>query len=104
MGKRGIKPTQEKEITFEYPDEESRVGKYSDVVRIAFSSYTVSFELAQLIPPDNSNNNKARIVDRIIMSPGHAKAFYEVLGENLKKYESHFGEITTYEKVEEGDD
>lgn len=104
MGKSGMKPTQGKEIKFEYTDEESKTGKYSDVVRIAFSPYTISLELAQLIPPDNSNMSKAKVVDRIVMSPGHAKAFYEVLGQNLKNYESHFGEITAYEDVEKGDD
>lgn len=34
-----------------------------------------------------------QVVDRVVMSPQHAKAFLEVLRDNVQKYESQHGEI-----------
>ena len=36
---------------------------------------------------------KAKVNSRIILTPQHAKRLYNILGENVKKYESKSGEI-----------
>jgi hypothetical protein len=41
------------------------------------------------VPPENAPN----LVQRIVMSPEHAKAFLELLGESVANYEKQFGEI-----------
>jgi hypothetical protein len=36
---------------------------------------------------------KARVLSRIIMTPQHAKMMHRALTDNLKKFETQFGEI-----------
>lgn len=85
------------DIPIEYVSEDRRVGAYADVTRISVSPYTISLEFAQVIPPHGSLHQSARVIDRIVMSPGHARAFYDLLGENLKLYEEKFGEAKSFE-------
>ena len=64
------------------------------MTRIGVSPYTFSFEFAQATPyKDDTQKPTAKIIFRIVMSPGHAKAFYDIFGQNLKIYETNFGEI-----------
>jgi len=86
------------DINLEYDSEEQKVGMYTDVTRISVSPYTFSFEFAQgILPQGNAQEPSAKMIVRIVMSPGHAKALYNLLGENLKIFESTFGEAKSFE-------
>ncbi|MEJ2600031.1 MAG: DUF3467 domain-containing protein [Anaerolineales bacterium] len=63
--------------------------EYVNLVRISHSPSELVFDFAQLLP----GSSPARVQSRIVMSPLSAKLFYRALAENLKKYESTFGEI-----------
>ena len=78
-----------KKLEFEV-DEEQKIGKYSDVARIAHSLHDFTIDFGQVIPEEG----KVKILARIKMSPTHTKAFLASLSQNLKRYESKFGEIT----------
>lgn len=69
--------------------EEEKTGKYSDVTRIAHSLHDFTLDFGQAIPEEN----KIKVLSRIKMSPTHTKALLSSLKQNLKKYESKFGEI-----------
>ncbi len=62
---------------------------YANLVRISHSPGELVLDFAQLLPGDTN----AEIITRVLMSPIGAKLFYHALGENLKRYESVFGEI-----------
>lgn len=63
--------------------------EYVNLVRISHSPSELVFDFAQLLP----GSSPARVQSRIVMSPLSAKLFYRALAENLKKFESTFGEI-----------
>lgn len=77
-----------KKLKFEV-DDEQKVGKYSDVARIAHSLHDFTLDFGQMIPEEG----KIKILSRIKMSPTHVKALLSSLSQNVKKYESKFGEI-----------
>lgn len=62
---------------------------YVNLVRIAHSPSELVFDFAHLLP----GASPARVLSRMVMSPLGAKLFYRALGENLKRYESTYGEI-----------
>lgn len=62
---------------------------YVNLVRIAHSPSELVFDFAHLLP----GTSPARVLSRMVMSPLGAKLFYRALGENLKRYESTYGEI-----------
>jgi hypothetical protein len=71
---------------------------YCNNVRITSSFFDFYIEFLQNVPvlvgqtggpPENSPN----LVQRIVMSPEHAKALLELLGESVANYEGQFGEI-----------
>jgi hypothetical protein len=62
---------------------------YANLVRIAHSPSELVFDFAHLLP----GTSPARVLSRMVMSPLGAKLFYRALGENLKRYESAYGEI-----------
>ena len=62
---------------------------YVNVVRIAHSPAELVFDLAHLFP----GSSPAKVRTRMVMSPLGAKLFYFALGENLKRYETAYGEI-----------
>jgi hypothetical protein len=78
-----------KEISIEYASEEEKIGLYADVTRMGISSNTFSFEFAQSIPPEASGQkSSAKMIVRVVMSPEHAKGFFNIFKENLDLYES----------------
>jgi hypothetical protein len=86
------------DVNIAYSDEDQRIGEYADVSRISVSPYTFSFEFAQLAPPKlNVVKPEAKMIFRLVMSPEHAKAFHDLLGQNIKIYEDTFGEVKTFE-------
>jgi hypothetical protein len=62
---------------------------YVNLVRITHSPGEMVFDFSLFLPGDS----KAEISNRILMSPIGAKLFYMALGDNLRRYESVFGEI-----------
>lgn len=77
-----------KEINIELKEEVAE-GYYSNLAIISHSSSEFVVDFIRLMP----GIDKARVKSRIIMSPEHAKRLLLSLQENLKKYESNFGEI-----------
>lgn len=64
-------------------------GKYSNLAMIGHtpSDFLIDFIFAAPGMP------QAPVVSRVIMSPENAKKLLLALGDNIKKYESQFGEI-----------
>ena len=62
---------------------------YSNLAIISHSRSEFILDFAATLP----GLPKALIGDRIIMSPEHAKRLLGALTENIRKYESQFGEI-----------
>lgn len=64
-------------------------ANYSNTVVISNTPQEVVFDFIQIVPSDN----RARVVDRVVMTPAHAKMFLQALGENLGRYEAKNGPI-----------
>jgi len=62
---------------------------YSNLAMISHSQSEFFIDLACLMP----NLPKARVHTRVIMTPTNAKLLLRALAENLKKFETQFGEI-----------
>jgi hypothetical protein len=62
---------------------------YINLVRIAHSPSEMVFDFAHLLP----GSKPAKVKTRIVMSPLGAKLLLHALGENIKRYETSFGEI-----------
>jgi hypothetical protein len=62
---------------------------YINLVRIAHSPSEMVFDFAHLLP----GSKPARVRNRIVMSPLGAKLLLGALSENIKRYETAFGEI-----------
>ncbi|MFY9115819.1 MAG: DUF3467 domain-containing protein [Bacteroidales bacterium] len=77
-----------KEINIELPDEVAQ-GCYSNLAIITHSSSEFVFDFIRMMP----GIIKAKVQNRIVMTPEHAKRFFNALQDNLMKYEKHFGEI-----------
>jgi hypothetical protein len=63
---------------------------YSNVARISHTPSDFILDFTRVLPGQAVN----RILTRLVMSPIGAKLFFRALGENLARYEAHFGEIT----------
>jgi hypothetical protein len=64
-------------------------GIYSNLVVIAHSSSEFVVDFISLLP----GAPKAKVKSRIVLTPEHAKRLMHALSDNIKKYESQFGEI-----------
>jgi hypothetical protein len=71
-----------------YPEDLETI--YVNLVRIAHSPSELVFDFAHLLP----GTTPAKVQSRTVMSPLGAKLFHRALGENLKRYEKAYGEIT----------
>lgn len=65
-------------------------GVYSNLAVISHSKTEVVLDYVQLLP----GSPKGIVRSRIIMTPEHAKRLLAALHENVRKYESQFGEIS----------
>jgi hypothetical protein len=71
---------------------------YANNVQILPSSVDLTFVFSQLVltpgeaPTDPPNVSEA-LVQRLIMSPQHAKLFLQLLQQNITRWEQQFGEI-----------
>ncbi|MDR0546630.1 MAG: DUF3467 domain-containing protein [Dysgonamonadaceae bacterium] len=64
-------------------------GIYSNLAIIAHSASEFVVDFVSLLP----GTPKAKVKSRIILTPEHAKRLMHALIDNVKKYESQFGEI-----------
>ena len=64
-------------------------GIYANLAIIAHSSSEFVFDFVRMMP----GVAKAQVKSRIVMTPEHAKRLAYALQDNLRKYESLFGEI-----------
>ena len=64
-------------------------GHYANLAVITHSSNEFILDFAQNMP----GLPKMQVASRIIMTPEHAKRLLGALTENVRKYESQFGEI-----------
>lgn len=64
-------------------------GNYSNLTIVAHSQYEFIIDFASIMP----GINKAKIKDRIIMTPQHAKKLMLNLIENIKQFEATNGTI-----------
>lgn len=84
-----------RKINIELGEKESE-GIYSNMALIAISPQEFVMDFARIMP----GRDKAKIYGRIIMTPAHIKMFHKALEENIKKYESQFGQIKVFGKEE----
>jgi len=79
---------QQQQIKIEVPKEEMQ-GRYSNMAMIAHSASDFFIDMILRAP----NMPQALVQSRIIMAPQHAKELLLALQENVRRYESTFGEI-----------
>ncbi len=70
-------------------DEATAQGSYSNLALITHSETEIIMDFIFLQP----QVPKAKVRNRIITSPSHAKKILMALEDNIKKYESRFGPI-----------
>lgn len=68
---------------------------YSNLALISHSASEIIIDFARVMP----NKPKARIHSRIVMTPLNAKLLKKALTENLRKFETKYGEIQIPENV-----
>ena len=71
---------------------------YCNAVQMWFSQWDFAFEFSLLaaVPPSEAGQQPQvmkYVVDRVIMSPQHAKAFLDVLRKNVEQFEQQHGEL-----------
>ena len=83
-------------LNIEIGEKESE-GVYSNLALIVFSPSEIIFDFARVMP----GSNKGKIFSRIVMTPPNAKSFLLALQDNIKKFESQFGEIKLHGKPQD---
>ncbi len=68
---------------------------YTNLALISHSASEVIIDFARIMP----NKPKAKIYSRIVMTPLNAKLLHRALVDNLRKFESKYGEIPIPENV-----
>ena len=66
-------------------------GRYSNFVVITHTATEFVLDFAVVMP----GMPKPQVVNRVILTPDHAKRLLAALGQNVQRYESKFGEITS---------
>lgn len=82
--------SQQNKLSFSVEPEVSK-GTYSNLAIITHSYTEFIVDFAQMLPGGDPNDAPVR--QRILMHPLHAKHLLNALQDNVKKYESVFGEI-----------
>lgn len=78
----------QQQINIELPEEQAE-GIYANLAMIMHSPTEIVMDFARIMP----RMPKAKVLSRIIMTPMHAKLLLQALTDNIKKFESQFGEI-----------
>lgn len=66
-------------------------GSYANIAIISHSPKEFVLDFASMLP----GMAKPRVTNRVVITPEHAKSLLVSLQENVKKYESQFGNITS---------
>jgi len=74
-------------------NEEIAQGTYANLAVISHSTSEFIIDFVRMMP----GIPKAPVKSRIILSPDNAKRLLKALSENIKKYESTFGEIKDFQ-------
>lgn len=82
-----MKPQQQR-INIEL-DPTQAEGTYSNFVLVGHTPSEIVLDFARMMP----GMQKAKVFSRIIMTPPHAKMLLKSLQDNIKKYETQYGEI-----------
>jgi len=77
-----------KQVNIELPEELDQ-GVYSNLAIVNHSPTEFVVDFISMMP----GMPKAKVKSRVVLTPQHAKRLIGALSENLKKYESNFGEI-----------
>jgi hypothetical protein len=77
---------QQLQVELREPESE---GIYANLAIISHSPSEMILDFARVMP----GVQKARVLSRIIMTPQHAKMMHRALSDNLKKFETQFGDI-----------
>lgn len=85
---RNKKKSMDKKIDIEIRPEVAQ-GHYANLAIITHSSSEFILDFAQNMP----GLPKMQVASRIVMTPEHTKRLLGALSENIRKYESQFGEI-----------
>ena len=83
-----IQQPQQQQINIELGEKEAE-GIYSNLALITHSPAEFVIDFTRMLP----GVPKTKVYARIVMTPQHAKSLLSSLDENIKKYESQFGEI-----------
>jgi hypothetical protein len=70
-------------------DEKELQGQYSNLVMIHHNLEEFTLNFIYIFP----NGAQGKLLNSMIVSPGHAKRIWRALGENLSRYEAQFGPI-----------
>src|SRR5246127_1668395 len=70
-------------------DEKELQGQYSNLVMIHHNLEEFTLNFIYIFP----NGAQGKLLNSVIVSPGHAKRIWRALGENLNRYEGQFGTI-----------
>jgi hypothetical protein len=76
------------QLNVELGEKESE-GIYSNLALITHSPSEIIIDFARVMP----GVPKAKVYARIVMTPAHAKMLLNALQDNIRKFESQFGEI-----------
>jgi hypothetical protein len=84
-------PQQTQQINIELGEKEAE-GIYSNLAMIMHSPTEIIIDFARVMP----RMPKSKVLARVIMTPMHAKLLHRALTDNIKKFESQFGEIQVF--------
>lgn len=79
-------------------------GRYSNSVEILTTEFEFAIEFSQTVPVRTEQGGLTidkRFVERVVMSPHHAKAFSTMLGRFVAGFEAQFGDVPLPESLQE---
>src|SRR5262244_802100 len=82
------RPAQQGQVQIK-ADEKELQGAYSNLVMIHHNLEEFTLNFIYIFP----NGTQGKLLQSMIVSPGHAKRIWRALGENLARYEAQFGAI-----------
>lgn len=87
----------DRQINIELGEAEAE-GIYSNLVLITHSPAEFVLDFTRVLP----GKPKAKVYARVILAPTHAKSLLKALEDNIKKYETQFGEIRVHGMEDKG--
>lgn len=80
-------------------------SRYCNGVEIFNTQWDFTMELFHIVPSSapevgGQPSITRNVVERIVMSPTHAKAFMEILQQNVAQYEQQYGSIPSFKPNE----